>query len=308
VLSPVDVLALLASPHAQWSFEREHPAEHTARSVAKLALDSSLSEEGEAAFMEPVLRRLEGLPAGVPRDIVPAQRHPYWRKVMELAEGALRSVAPDWKSSHETSPAPPNPVGTWSEYFDSMLDKPVHPLYRELTPLLRPGDKVLDLASGVGQGALHLLAYGQRVWACDIHGEALAALYDRTLEELRPALHVRVMSFENLRLQPGFFDVVAAGFCLFFMSREQLGEKWPMLVDALRPGGLFMGQFLGIRDDWTAMGYTAHSREEVEAMLHGFETVVLDEVERDGRTSQGTEKYWHVFHVIARREESEPYL
>jgi tellurite methyltransferase len=65
---------------------------------------------------------------------------------------------------------------------------------------------------------------------------------------------------------------------------------------------LFMGEFLGVNDDWAREGYTAHSRAEVEAFLTAFEPLHFEEVERDGFTIRGTPKHWHAFHVIARKK------
>ena len=44
-------------------------------------------------------------------------------------------------------------------------------------------------------------------------------------------------------------------------------------------------------------------REEVESLLaaHGLIAEHLDEVERDGKTAMGEPKYWHVFHIVARK-------
>jgi hypothetical protein len=36
-------------------------------------------------------------------------------------------------------------------------------------------------------------------------------------------------------------------------------------------------------------------------MLAALEVEMLDEVERDGKNAFGEPKYWHVFHVVARK-------
>jgi tellurite methyltransferase len=76
---------------------------------------------------------------------------------------------------------------------------------------------------------------------------------------------------------------------------------WQRLVNALRSDGIFAGQLLGVNDDWTARGYTAHTRTEVQSLLHPFEILHMEEAERDGETALREPKHWHIFHIVARK-------
>lgn len=192
---------------------------------------------------------------------------------------------------------PRSPDGTWEEYFDACLTKPLHPLYRELDKYLPPSGHAYELGCGVGHGAMHLLSKGFSVTAVDINPTALMAL-ERRLPEGAPVELVR-SSIEELEMKP--CDVVVAGFALFFLAPDDLRSFWSRLQSALKPGGLFMGDFLGERDQWAAEGFTSLTGQQVEGMLSQFDLLHFEEVERDGFTVQGTPKHWHVFHVIARR-------
>ncbi len=190
---------------------------------------------------------------------------------------------------------PVNPVGSWEEYFASTLEMPLHPLYRELEPHLPAYGNALELGCGVGTGARWLASKGLSVEAVDALPEAIASA--------RPAERVTFTCayMQDLPLPPDRYDLVVAGFCLFFLSPEDLAAFWPRLVQSILPGGLFMGQFLGPRDDWAEQGYTTQSEAEIDAMLASFTVLHREEVERDCKTSQGTDKHWHVTHVIAKR-------
>jgi SAM-dependent methyltransferase len=192
---------------------------------------------------------------------------------------------------------PVNPVGSWDEYFASTRDLPLHPQYLALEPHLPTQGRVLELGCGVGTGARWLAARGLEVLAVDALLEAIAEAQSFPAP---PNLTYACAYMQNLELPPSSYDVVVAGFCLFFLSPEDFEAFWPRLTESLVPGGLFLGQFLGPRDDWAA-DYLTHSREDVEALLAGMEILQLEEAERDGKTSQGTAKHWHVFHVIARK-------
>lgn len=191
---------------------------------------------------------------------------------------------------------PVNPVGSWEEYFASTRDLPLHPQYRVLEPYLPPSGDALELGCGVGTGARWLASKGFRVLAVDALPEAIA---EATTFPIPEGLVYRCAYMQAMELAPASFDVVVAGFCLFFLSPSDFASFWPRLIASLRPGGVLMAQFLGANDDW-AGEYLHHSRAELEALLSPLTVLQLEEAERDGKTSQGTAKHWHVFHVVAR--------
>jgi tellurite methyltransferase len=191
--------------------------------------------------------------------------------------------------------ARPNPVSSWHEYFQSMLDKPLHPLYQVLDSYLPESGHAVELGAGVGQGVNHFLQKGWTVLAVDAEPEAVELLRSRF-----PKAEVIHSRLEDLPLPAASADAVVAGFVLFFLEPADLERKWAELIEAIKPSGLFAGQFLGQSDDWAAK-YTAHSREEITRMLEPFDVLHFEEVERDGETSHGLPKHWHVFHVVARK-------
>lgn len=302
-------LHVLGNLEDQWAYERNVPIANVPAELCEagddllgplLAVPGVLSDL-EVAAVDRVIRLIDTHAATLPSGLIQMQHDPRWIEIMAAARDAIEVISPGWHPPEREDPAMPNPVGSWGDYFASMEAMPLHPLYAELYKYLPRKGKALELAAGIGQGAVHLLEKGFDVWATDIHGEALTRLYERTPEALRPRLRLYVSGFDKLDLAPSKFDVVVAGFCLFFQSPELFARNWPIIAGAIRAKGLFMGQFLGVRDDWAAMGYTAQTRDEVLALLDGFEILHLEEAERDGKTSQGTDKHWHIFHVIARR-------
>lgn len=188
---------------------------------------------------------------------------------------------------------PKNPVGDWAEYFAACLDKPIHPLYRVLEPHLPALGTAIDLGCGVGTGVRWLLDRGWHVTAVDIQDEPLQMLAARVPHAQRERLEIWHRDIAGIDLTG--FDLVFAGFSLFFLIKSELDDLWQGIP------ALFAGELLGERDDWAREGYVSHSRQEVEAMLEGFDVLHLEEAERDGATAQGTPKHWHVFHIIARR-------
>jgi SAM-dependent methyltransferase len=192
---------------------------------------------------------------------------------------------------------PQNPAGEWSEYFSATLGKPLHPLFATHEARLPRRGRALELGCGVGTGVLYLVDRGLEVDAVDIHPEAIQIVRQRLGQ--RSGVRLFESSFVDLELPSDHYDLVAAGFSLFFLSPDEFSGFWQRVLVSMRTGGSFLGQFLGLEDDWADRGYSVQTREEVSGLLRDFRDVDIDEVNREGLTSVGTAKHWHVFHVFA---------
>jgi len=196
---------------------------------------------------------------------------------------------------------PDNPVSTWEEYFEVTLQKPLHPLFSILEPYLPPTGRAFDLGCGVGHAVVWLANRGWTVDAIDGHPEALRVLASRLSPDEKDRVHMQSSRIEDAELTEMAYDLGIAAYSLFFAeSREAFGTLWSRIRTAIKPGGLFVGEFLGVRDDWAGQ-FISHTDAQVQSLLEEWEVVHLEEAEQDGHTSMGTEKHWHVFHVIARR-------
>jgi tellurite methyltransferase len=187
----------------------------------------------------------------------------------------------------------------WSAYFRASAEKPLHPIWEHIDPLLQPGQIALELGCGVGHSVAHLAEKGLKVIAVDQEPEAL----ELTKKRLPAGAEVTLVKsqFQDLGLDAASLDLVVAGFSLFFLRDWEFGQVWKRVVAALKPGGIFAGQLLGDHDDWVERGYTVHSRAEAETLLTGFDVLYFEEAERDGETTLGEPKHWHVFHLVARK-------
>jgi len=197
-----------------------------------------------------------------------------------------------------TASIPPNPVSSWQAYFETTATMPLHPLFGELEPYLGEGGRSADLGCGVGHAVLFLARKGFAVDAYDGHVQALETLRRRLEPGMKVTTHHALL--QEIALEPGAYDVVVAAYSLFFLPPADFTKTWNGIVAALKPGGLFVGEFLGPNDDWAAQ-YTTHNAAEVDALLAPFETLHREEVDKDGFVSMGSPKHWHVFHVIGRK-------
>ncbi|MCW5943748.1 MAG: class I SAM-dependent methyltransferase [Fimbriimonadaceae bacterium] len=182
-------------------------------------------------------------------------------------------------------------------YFEAAEPKPLHPIFGRADAHLHGPGLAVDLGCGTGKSCLHLLDRGYRVLAVEPHPTARAKLIAR----LPPGAPVEVVAdrFQEMTIPP--CEAVVAVLSLFFMARSESDAFWPEIVAALLPGGLFIGQILGVRDSWVADGCAAYTAEEARALFDAFEVLDWEEAERNSVTVQGEPKHWHVFHVVARR-------
>jgi len=208
-----------------------------------------------------------------------------------------------------SEPQTPSTDESWSKYFDAVAGLP--PRETLLNALDRFGCAAgfaVDLGCGQGRDSLELLRRGWRVLAIDSHPDALArleaGLAHPTSDIPHPtSLETRLARFQDTPIPA--CDLVNASFSIPHCSPAEFAPMWGRITAAIRRGGRFAGQLFGIRDEWAqrpdGITRTYHTREQVEALLEPFEPEFLDEVERPGKTALGEPKYWHVFHIVARK-------
>lgn len=184
------------------------------------------------------------------------------------------------------------------EYYQAVLQKPLHDVYRLLEPHLPNSGIAVDLGCGVGKASLFLAAKGLEVFAIDLQPRAIELLTERIPEGAR--IHAEVADMGVWPIPA--CDVLVAGFSLFFLNHDAFADLWPRIVDAIKPGGHFAGQLLGPHDEWADKGHAVFDVDAVRTLFREFDLVHFEEVDREGETSIGRPKHWHVFHVVARRK------
>ena len=136
------------------------------------------------------------------------------------------------------------------------------------------------------------------VTAVDNDPHAIALLADL------PQKHLRVVhsSFEAFHFE--IYDLVNAHFSLPFVPVEYFYLLFARIKQVLLVGGLFVGQFFGVNDEWNIPGnqMTFLTREQAEAELIDLRVLEFREEDVDSHVADGTPKHWHVFHIIAQKE------
>ena len=186
----------------------------------------------------------------------------------------------------------------WEDFYKITKGRPPWPLLVQAVSLLSNGKYALDLGCGAGRDTRFLLEQGFSVTAVDSDPHAIALL------EVFPRDHLRVVqsSFEAFEFET--YDLVNAHFALPFAPEDRFHEVFARIKLALNAGGIFVGQFFGVNDEWNSPGnqMTFLTREQAEAELKDLKVLEFQEEDVDSHVADGTPKHWHVFHIIAQKE------
>lgn len=170
---------------------------------------------------------------------------------------------------------------------------------RDSAPIAPTPPTAVDLGCGEGRDAAELLARGFRVVGIDGHEAAFESLAkrDRVLEH--PNFEPRLTPFEECSIPR--CTLLNASFALPFCHPDSFDALWRIIRFAIEPGGRFAGQLFGDRDTWAALpDRTHHTRTQAEKLLLGMDVEMFKEDEKDAADSEGNDKHWHVYHIVAK--------
>lgn len=193
----------------------------------------------------------------------------------------------------------------WNRFFTFTKDSPPWSLVMRAAALAPRRGHALDLGAGTGRDTRYLLEQGFHVTAVDAEPRAVELL------SALPQDHLRVVrsTFADFDFASGApYDLISAQFALPFTPRERFADMFARLKAALAPGGIFVGQFFGVHDQWNTpdRAMTFHTRAEAESLVSDLEIIELTEEDVDSHTADGSPKHWHVFHILARRPAAQP--
>ncbi len=156
----------------------------------------------------------------------------------------------------------------------------------------------LDLGCGAGGETALLAGYGMRVTAVDASEEA-----GRYIKRLPDQDLIQFVCRDIELFNPERYDLINASFSLPFVHKDELRSVMKGLLYALEPGGIFVGNFFGVNDEWNKPGETMSfvEEDEIRAIFAGLSLLHLDEKEEDGTIADGAPKHWHIYDVIAQK-------
>ena len=184
-----------------------------------------------------------------------------------------------------------------AEYFAASQKGEPHYLLEKLEPHLTGPGLALDLGFGAGNTILWLVERGWKVVGIDRSSLAI----ETVLPRIPAGADVRLVEADMESVDFPDVDLAVAMFCLFMVPRNRFPKLWKRLKDSLPKGGLVAVSLLGIRDEWNDGMRTVHSSRAARALFRQFDVLHWEEQEREGKTIVEKAKYWHIFHVVAKK-------
>lgn len=186
----------------------------------------------------------------------------------------------------------------WSDYYRQTAHKAPSSLLVSATKFVKNKGLALELGAGSPKDSMFLLERGFNVIAVDNSPQSqplFKGLENNNKFKFEPN------SFENFDFEIDKYDLISAQRALpFIKEKETFLDVINKIKKSLRPGGIFVGHFFGVRDTWCVEGkkMTFITREETENLLKDVEIITLKEREEDSETVKGTPHHWHIFNII----------
>jgi len=153
--------------------------------------------------------------------------------------------------------------GRTSETYARYRDIYPQTMYDKLTAagVGKEGQSILDLGSGTGVVALHLVETGARVTATDISANQIAQAERLAADKGEKNIAFKVRSAEDAGFADNAFDAVTAVQCFHYFDPDKAAAE---IRRVLKPGGLFCKIFM----DW--LPYEDEVIAEMEALVKKY--------------------------------------
>jgi tellurite methyltransferase len=188
----------------------------------------------------------------------------------------------------------------WAQYYTANNGRPPRKLLVEALGYTNTVGSALDMGAGDLTDSLFLVSKGYNVTALDNSPSS-----KQIFEQLDSKSFIYIdKKFDEFEYQPNKYDLITAQFALPFNRPETFDTMFNSLKNSLKHKGFFVGHFFGVNDEWNVpnASMTFHSSLQVERLLSTMTILKLSEEEKDGKTATGTQKHWHIFHVIAQKK------
>lgn len=187
----------------------------------------------------------------------------------------------------------------WQQYYQLSAEIKHRPNTEMAVKLNQSGIKIaIDCGCGVGADTAYLAKQGYTVHAFDNSVDAINLCKQRFDGDTN--IHLTTANFETYHYPTT--GIMVANSSLFFSDKNQFAQTWQSICNSIAIGGVFTGDFLGIKDDWAnnfEIATNPLNGEQVTKLFTGFDIIHFKERDEVGYTRQGEQKHWHVFSILA---------
>ena len=194
----------------------------------------------------------------------------------------------------------------WKKYFKKHLKrKPREQLVRAFS-FCTNKENALDLGAGTLIESKFLIKKGfKNVVAVDNAPEVKKFVKNFNNKKLV----YKNISFQEYDYPKNTFDLINSQFSLHLFGKNGFNTFIKKIKNSLKPKGIFVAQFLGVKDSWNGnlksatpkASYVFQTKKQALDLLSDLEILEFKEEDEDGKTILGVKKHWHIFYFIARK-------
>ncbi|MGL1891835.1 MAG: class I SAM-dependent methyltransferase [Spirochaetaceae bacterium] len=192
----------------------------------------------------------------------------------------------------------------WSDYFKNTIDKEPNETLVFAAKLIKdqPNKCALDIGSGTGSDALHLLEQGFKVTALDQEKNSIDIIKNKVSKKLKKSLTLEHTFMQNFTITNNSYNLINATFSLPFCKKSDFIKIWDDIYKGLKSNGVFSGQIFGENDDWANIQEMSFfTNEEIDDLIVNYIPEYYKEVDEKGLIADGSEKHWHLFNIVLRK-------
>ena len=175
-----------------------------------------------------------------------------------------------------------NPSGLLKNFYSLKLDE------------LLSGKVATELGCGAGNDTLYLLQNGFKVNAIDTEETVENILENRYHGN---NLNIVIDDFSKMNLPST--DLFIANFSMIFV--DDIDTTMMNVLSSLNTNGFFIGNFIGVEDDW-ANTRTTTTKEELENIFSDYKIMYFSEEKYYKDSFNEKNKFWHMYTIMARKE------
>lgn len=163
------------------------------------------------------------------------------------------------------------------------------------------GKKQLTQEQEYGNDALFLYDKGFDITCLDKSKEA-----KKYIEEANQNIKVITETFENFILEKNEvkYDLIYSNFGIIFCNKDYIDELIYKIKNSLNTNGFFVGNFLGITDDWNDESHKEikfFNKDEIMNYFKEFKVFYISDKRYIKDSSKEKDKHWHVIEIYAQK-------
>ena len=185
------------------------------------------------------------------------------------------------------------------DYYVATKDRPPSDFLVEAVGMLGPNQKAaLDFGCGAGSETNFLLEHGFQVTAVDSNQDS-----EEYIMRLPHSEKVKFICTDFEHFSFGSYNLVNSARSLSFIHKDAFEDVLQKLIASITPGGLLVGDFYGIHDDWNQPDETMRFVDKVyvKSLFKDLNIIKLHEIEKDSRLATGDQKHIHLFTFLAQK-------